>query len=58
METKNSKVEKNGEEIMKKNLQKLHVQRKIWKGHNKLFSCWAFYCVNARKRLKLDLIKS
>jgi len=58
VETKNSKVEKNGEEIMKKNLQKLHVQRKNWKGHNKLFSCWAFYCVNDGKRLKLDLIKS
>jgi hypothetical protein len=34
---------------MKKNLQKLHVQRKIWRGHNINSLCWAFYCVNDGK---------
>jgi hypothetical protein len=27
----NGRVEENGEQIMKKKLQKLHIQRKIWK---------------------------
>jgi hypothetical protein len=34
VQTENSRVEENGEQIMKKNLQKLHVQRKFWRGHN------------------------
>jgi hypothetical protein len=34
VQTKNNRVEKNGEKIMKKILQKLYVQRKIWRGHN------------------------
>jgi len=34
VQTKNTKVEKNGEQIMKNILQKLYVQRKIWRGHN------------------------
>jgi hypothetical protein len=40
VETKNSRVEENGEQIMKKNLQKLHVQRKFWRGHKKNSLCW------------------
>ncbi len=52
VKTKNIKVEKNGEEIMKKNLQKLYVQRKFWKGHSNFFSCWAFYCVNDGKKVE------
>ncbi len=33
LQTENSRVEESGEQIMKKKLQKLQVQRKIWKGH-------------------------
>jgi valyl-tRNA synthetase len=43
---------------MKKNLQKLHVQRNFWKGHNIIFLCWVFYCVMMGKKLKLHPIKS
>jgi len=53
VQTKNNKVEENGEQIMKKNLQKLHVQRKIWKGHNKNYLCWAFYCVNDGEKVEV-----
>jgi mannitol-1-phosphate/altronate dehydrogenase len=35
VKTENCRVEENGEQIMKKKLQKLHVQRKIWKGHKR-----------------------
>jgi hypothetical protein len=42
----NNKVEEHGEQIMKKNLQKLHVQRKNWIGHNINSLCWTFYYVN------------
>jgi hypothetical protein len=35
---------------MKKNLQKLHVQRKNWIGHKIDFLCWAFYYVNDAKK--------
>jgi len=31
---------------MKKNLQKLHVQRKNWIGHNINYLCWTVYYVN------------
>jgi hypothetical protein len=37
---------------MKKNLQKLYVQRKSWKRHNRNFLCWAFYCVNVGKEVE------
>jgi hypothetical protein len=53
VETKNSRVEKNGEQIMKKVLQKLHVQRKIWRSHKKNSLCWAFYCVNDGKEVEV-----
>ncbi len=53
VETKNSKVEKNGEQIMNKILKKLHVQRKIQRGHNKNSLCWAFYCVNDGKKVEV-----
>jgi hypothetical protein len=49
----NSIIQKNGEQIMKKNLQKLHVQRKIWRGHNIIFLCWAFYYVNDGKEVEV-----
>jgi hypothetical protein len=52
MQTKNNRVEKNGEQIMKKKLQRLHVQRKIWRGHNRNYLCWAFYCVNDGKEVE------
>ncbi len=52
MQTKNNKVEENGEQIMKFFLQNLHVQRKKWKGHNRIFLFWAFYCVNDGKEVE------
>ncbi len=39
VQTKNSKGEENGEQIMKFFLQNLHVQRKICRGHNKKKLC-------------------
>jgi len=38
---------------MKKSLQKLHVQRKIWKGHIINSLCWAFYCVRDGKEVEV-----
>ncbi len=37
---------------MKNNLQKLHVQRNFWRGHNNNFLCQAFYCVNDGKEVE------
>jgi hypothetical protein len=37
---------------MKKILQKLYVQRKFWKRHNRNSLCWAFYCVNHGKEVE------
>jgi hypothetical protein len=37
VEIENNKVEQNGEQIMKKKLQKLHVQFFFWRGHNRIF---------------------
>jgi hypothetical protein len=34
-----------------KNLQILHTQRKIWKNHNRIAICWAFYYVNDNKEV-------
>jgi len=58
VQTQNSKVEENGERIMKKNLQKLHTQRKCWRGRNKNSLCWAFYCVNDWREVEVASIKS
>jgi hypothetical protein len=52
VQIKNSKVEENGERIMQLFLQKLHVQRNFWKGHNINSFCWAFYCVNDGKEVE------
>ncbi len=49
----NNIIEKNGEQIMKENLQELHVQRKNWRGHNINFLCWAFYYVNDGKEVEI-----
>jgi hypothetical protein len=38
---------------MKINLQKLHVQRRIWRVHNINALCWAFYCVNDGKKFEI-----
>jgi hypothetical protein len=38
---------------MKKNLQKLHDQRKFWRGHNRNSLCWAFYCVKDGKEVEV-----
>jgi hypothetical protein len=51
VQIENSRVEKNGEQNKIK-LQKLHVQRKIWRGHNRNSLCWAFYCVNDGKKVE------
>jgi len=37
---------------MKKILQKLHVQRKFWRGHNRNSLCWAFYFVNDGEKVE------
>lgn len=34
---------------MQINFQKLHVERKIWKGHNRNEICCVFVCVNDDK---------
>ncbi len=39
---------------MKIKLQKLHVQRKMWKGHNTHASCSYVYCVNNRKDVERE----
>ncbi len=37
---------------LKKNLQTLHVQRKIWRRLNINSLCWAFYCVNEGEEIE------
>jgi len=39
-------------------LQQLHVQRKMWKGHNRNALCWSFYCVNGGKDVERGVFKS
>jgi hypothetical protein len=39
---------------MERNLQTLYAQRKIWKGHNRNATCWAFCCVNNDKKIDLE----
>jgi hypothetical protein len=53
VQTKNKRIEENEEKLMKKSLQKLHVQRKHWRGHIINFLCWAFYCVNHGKEIEV-----
>jgi predicted phage tail protein len=48
VQTKNDRVEENEEK-----LQKLHVQRKNWRGHNMDSLCWAIYCVNDGKKVEI-----
>jgi hypothetical protein len=52
VQRENNRIEENGKQIMKKKLQKLHVQREFWKGHDINFLCWAFYCVNDGKKVE------
>jgi hypothetical protein len=51
VQTENSKVEENGEKIMKKNLQKLHLEN-VGEGVIKIL-CWAFYCVTDGKEVEV-----
>jgi hypothetical protein len=44
----------NEEEIIQTNLQKLHIQRKIWRCHNKNAICWVFFCVNNDKEVDAE----
>jgi hypothetical protein len=44
LQTKNSRM-RNVEEQMEIKLQELHIQRKMWRGHNINAFCWSFYCV-------------
>jgi hypothetical protein len=53
VQLESSKIEENGEQIMKKNLQKLHVQRNFWRGHITNSLCWGFYCVNDEKEVEI-----
>jgi ribosomal protein L11 methylase PrmA len=52
VQIKNSRVEENWEKKRKNNLQKLHVQRKNWIGHNIDSLCWAFYYLNDGKEVE------
>jgi hypothetical protein len=53
VETKNSRVEENGEQIMIFLLQELHVQRKSWRGHLKKLFMLGIYCVNDGKEVEV-----
>jgi hypothetical protein len=54
VQLKTNRNPKNGnEEIMKPNLKKIHVQRKIWKPHGKTSFCWIFYWVNDNAKVGL-----
>jgi hypothetical protein len=52
VQIENNIIEENGEQIMKKHLQKLHVQRNFWRRHNRNSLCWAFYYVNDGKKVE------
>jgi hypothetical protein len=36
-------TEANEKEIIQTNLQKLHVQRKVWRGHNRNVIFWVYF---------------
>jgi hypothetical protein len=44
-------IESNEKNEMEFFFQTLHVQRKIWRGHNKNAICWVLYCVNDDKEI-------
>jgi hypothetical protein len=52
----NRNLENGSEKIMKGNLKKMQVQRKIWKPHGKTYLCWSFYCVN--DNVEVDLVNT
>jgi hypothetical protein len=57
VQTQTNKNLKNGnEEIMKANLKKSYVQKKIWKPHGKTSLCWSFNCVNGN--VEVDLVNT
>jgi len=39
VQIENYRIEENVEQIMEKDLQKLYIQRKIWRGHNRNILC-------------------
>jgi hypothetical protein len=49
---------RNVEEQMEIKLQKLHIQRKMWRGHNINALFWSFYCVNDGKYVEGGVLKS
>jgi hypothetical protein len=49
--TKKEIIESNEKNEMEKNFQTLHVQNKIWRGHNRNAICWVFYCVSDDKEV-------
>jgi hypothetical protein len=57
LRTKLNASQKNEEEIMKANLKKLHVQRKIWNLHSKLLLQFYFFYVNDNKNVMLNMHK-
>jgi hypothetical protein len=44
-------IDSNERNEMEENLQTFHVQRKIWRKHNRNAIYWAFYCVNDDKKI-------
>jgi hypothetical protein len=57
LQTKNSRM-RNVEEQMEIKLQQLHIERKMWRGHNRNAFFWSFNCVNDGKDVEGGVLKS
>jgi hypothetical protein len=57
LQTKNNRA-RNLEEQMEIKLQQLHIQRKMWRGHNRNAFCLSFDCVNDGKNVEGGVLKS
>jgi hypothetical protein len=47
-----SRVEENGEQIMKKNCKNYTIKENFGKGIIKIYICWAFYCMNDGEKVE------
>jgi len=57
-QTKSSQNQKNEKQIMKENRKKLHVQKTIWKTHDKKSLCWVFFGVNHNKNVEVKCLQT
>ncbi len=55
--TKSSQNPKNEKQTMKENRKKLHVQKSIWKAHDKNSLCWVFFVWIITKMLMWNAFK-